>query len=85
MNVKYWACRWFYIRQVEPYVQCDIDQVPVANAMWSKRPGLDGMELVREFLWLINHKRFDRVIVATNFTFRRFQPCKERAHSTFEF
>ena len=25
MNLKYWACRWFYIRQVEPYVQCNID------------------------------------------------------------
>ena len=24
-NVKYWACRWFYIRQVEPYVRCDVD------------------------------------------------------------
>jgi hypothetical protein len=24
-NVKHWNSRWFYIRQVEPYVQCDVD------------------------------------------------------------
>ena len=70
---------------MEPYVQCDIDQVPVANTKWSERLGLDGMEQVRELLRLINHKRFDGVDVAMNFTFRRIQPCKERAHPVFEF
>ena len=34
---------------------------------------------------MINRKRLDRVIVATNFTFRRIQPYKERAHPSFEF
>ena len=69
-NVKYWACRWFYIRQVEPYVQCDIDQALVANAKWSERPDSDGMEQVRELLRLIDRRRFDRVVVATNFMFQ---------------
>ena len=50
--------------------------MPVANSMWSERPGSDGMGKVRELLWLINCKRFDRVIVAMNFTFHRIQPCK---------
>ena len=45
--------------------------MPVANTKWSERPGLDGMEQVRELLWLIDHKRFDGVIVATNFMFHR--------------
>ena len=70
-NVKYWAYIWFYIRQVEPYEKCDVDQVPVANTKWSKRPSPDGMEQVRELLWLIDHRRFDGVIVATNFMFHR--------------
>ena len=43
------------------------------------------MEQVRELLGLINRKRLNGVIVATNFTFRRIQPCKERAHPGFEF
>ena len=84
-NVKYWASKWFYIRQVEPYVACDIDQVPMSNAQWSERPSSNGMEQVRELLGLINQKRLDGVIVATNFTFRRIQPCKERKHPAFEF
>ena len=57
----------------------------VANTRWSERPGLNGMEQVRELLWLIDHRRFDRVIVVMNFTFHRIQPCKERAHSAFEY
>ena len=56
---------------MEPYVQCDVDQVPVANTRWSERPDLNGMEQVRELLRLIDRRRFDGVIVATNFTFHR--------------
>ena len=57
----------------------------MVNTRWSERTSLNGMEQVRELLWLIDCRRFDRVIVATNFMFRRIQPCKERAHPTFEF
>ena len=71
MNVKYWASKWFYIRQVEPYVACDIDQVSVSTTRWSERHSSNGMERMRELLDLINRKRLDRVIVAMNFTFRR--------------
>jgi hypothetical protein len=70
-NVKYWAQRWFYMPQSEQYVACDIDQIPVSNAKWSERPGVNGMEQVRELLALIDRRRLDEVIVATNFTFRR--------------
>lgn len=44
------------------------------------------MEQVRELLLrLINPRRRDGVVVATNFTFCRIQPYKERAHPGYEF
>ena len=59
--------------------------MPVANTRWSERPSPNRMEQVRVLLWLIDRRRFDRVIVVTNFTFRWIQPCKERAHPVFEY
>ena len=59
--------------------------MPVANTRWSERLGPNRMEQVRELLQLINCKRFDRVVVAMNFTFYQIQPCKERAHPAFEY
>ena len=70
-NVKYSASKWFYIRQVVPYVACDVDQIPVSNSKWSERPSSNRMEQVRELLRLIDRRRVDGVIVAMNFTFRR--------------
>ena len=64
---------------------CDVDQIPVSNARGSKRPSTNGMEQVTELLALIDWRRLDGVIVATNFTFRRVQPRKERAHLGYEF
>ena len=64
---------------------CDIDQIPVSNANWSERPGANGMDQVMELLALIDRRRVDGVVVATNFTFRRCQPSKERAHPGYEF
>ena len=71
--------------QGEHYVACDIIQIPVSNARWSERPSVSGMEQVRELLALIDRRRVDGVIVATNFTFRRCRPSKERAHPAYEF
>ena len=70
MNVKYWAQRWFYMPQGEHYVACNIDHIPESNAKWSERLGVNGMEQVTELLALIDRRRVDGVIVATNFTFR---------------
>ena len=61
------------------------DQIPVSNAKWSERPSANGMEQVTELLGLINQRRVDGVVVATNFTFRRCQPNKEREHPGYEF
>jgi hypothetical protein len=43
------------------------------------------MEQVREILQLIDRRRLDDIIMASNFVLRRVQPCKERAHPGFEF
>ena len=48
---------------------CDIDKILVSNAKWSNRPSANGMEQVMELLALIDQRRVDGVIVATNFTF----------------
>lgn len=69
MNVKHLNSRWFYIRQVETYVQCDVDQIPASNMRWSERPISNGMEQVRELQTLLNHKRLDGVVVMSNFIF----------------
>ena len=71
--------------QGDHYVVCDIDQIPVSNARWWEIPSASGMEQVRELLALIDRRRVDGVIVATNFTFQRCQPSKERAHPAYEF
>ena len=57
--------------QVEPYVACNVDQIPVSNARWSERPSINGMEQVTELLALIDRRRLDGVIMATNFIFWR--------------
>jgi hypothetical protein len=57
--------------QVEPYVACDIDQIPMSNAKWSERPNANGTEQVMELLALIDQRRLDGVVVAMNLTFRR--------------
>ena len=56
--------------QGEHYVACGIDQIPVSNAKWSERPGVNGMKQVKELLALIDQRRVDGVIVAMNFTFQ---------------
>ena len=79
-NVKYWNSKWFYIKQVEPFLRCDVDQVSASNRRWSERPNLNGMEQVRELLTFLNRKKLDGVIVVMNFIFWRIQPCKEMVH-----
>ena len=45
--------------QGEHHVACDIDQIPMSNAKWSERPGVNGMEEVKELLILIYQRRVD--------------------------
>lgn len=69
----------------ETFVTCDVDQIPVSNAKCKERPGSNGMEQVREILVLIDRRRLDGLIVASNFILRRVQPSKERAHPGYLF
>jgi hypothetical protein len=67
-SVKYWVQRWFYMPQAQEHViACDVDQIPVSSARWSQRPNVNDMEQVREILQLIDRRRLDGVIVASNF------------------
>ena len=66
-------------------MMCDIDQILVSNARWLERHNPSGMEQARELLVLIDQRRVDGVIVATNFTFWLCQPSKERADPAYEF
>ena len=43
------------------------------------------MEQVRELLGLIKGMKSNGGLVVASFIVRRIQPCKERAHPTFEF
>jgi hypothetical protein len=83
-NVKYWALKWFYIRQVEPYVACDVDQILVSDPRWSERTNSNGIEQVRELLVLINCKGSMESLWQQTSPWR-IQPCKQRAHPEFEF
>jgi hypothetical protein len=40
---------------------------------------------VQELLGLFDRNQIDGPIVATNFIFRRVQPCKERVHLMYEY
>jgi hypothetical protein len=71
--------------QSKRFVACDIDQIPLSNTRWSERTAANEMDQVRELLALIDRRRLDGVIVASNFVFWRVQPSKERTHPGFEF
>ena len=43
------------------------------------------MEQVKELLELIRGMKMNSVVVAVSFIVRRVQPCKERAHPSFDF
>ena len=58
-DMKYWAQRWFYKPQGEHHVACDIDQIPMSNAKWLKRPSVNGIEQVKDLLTLIDRGRVD--------------------------
>ena len=52
---------------------------------WSERPSSADIEQVRELLGLIKGMKMNDELVASSFIVRRFQPCKERAHTGFDF
>ena len=84
-SLKGWNARWFYMKQSHPAVRCDVDHILESQKSWSKMPSSADMEQVRELLNLIKGVKTNDGWVAASFIVHRVQPCKERAHPTFEF
>ena len=66
-------------------IRCDVHHIPVNHSSWLERPNNADMEQVMELLDLINGVELRGELVAASFIVRRIQPCKERAHPTFDY
>ena len=84
-SLKGWNARWFYMKQTDSAVRCDIDQISENQRSWSKKPTSADMEQMKELLELIRGMKMSIVVVAVNFILRHVQPYKERAHAGFDF
>ena len=84
-SLKGWNTRWFYMKQSHPAIRCDVDHVSENQRSWSDRPSSADMEQVRELLGLIKGMNMNDGLVVMSFIVHHVQPCKERAHTGFEF
>ena len=84
-SLKGWNARWFYMKQSHPAIRCNVDHISESQKSWSKKPSSADIKQVRELLGLIKGMKMNDGLVAASFIVRRVQPCKERAHPTFEF
>jgi len=84
-SLKGWNARWFYIKQSHPVIRCDVHHIPESQSSWSERPNSIDMEQVKELLDLIQGVELRGELVAASFIVRRVQPCKERAHPSFDY
>jgi len=73
------------MRQSHPAIRCDTDHVPKNQRSWSEMPRSADMEQVKELLSIIQGLKTNGGLVALSFIARRVQPCKVRAHPSFEF
>ena len=73
------------MKQSDPAIRCDVDQIMENQRSWSEKSTSADMEQVKELLELIGGMKMSGVVVAVNFILRRVQPCKERAHACFDF
>ena len=70
-SLKGWNTRWFYMKQSDPVVRCDIDQILENQRSWSEKPTSADMEQVKELLELIRGMKMSGVVVAVNFIMHR--------------
>jgi hypothetical protein len=85
-SMRDWYHKWFYMQQEqEPFVACDVSQIPKQHESWSVRPTCVEMEQVQDLLGLFDRNQIDGPIVTTNLIFRQVQPCKERVHLMYEY
>ena len=73
------------MKQSDPAIRCDVDQILENQRSWSKKPTSANMEQVKELLELMRGMKMSGVVVVVNFILRRIQPYKERAHPGFDF
>ena len=87
LNTSLKGCNtmWFYMKQSDPAIQCDVDQIPENQRSWSEKLNSADMEQVKELLELMRGMKMSGVVVVVTFILRRVQPCKERAHAGFDF
>ena len=84
-SLKGWNARWFYIKQSHPMIRCDVHHILVNHSNWSERPNNAEMEQVMELLDLIKGIELRGELVVASFIVQHIQPCKERAHPTFDY
>ena len=84
-SLKGWNARWFYMKQSHPAIRCDVDQVLENQRSWSEKPSIADIEQVEELLGLIKGVKMNGALVAASFIVGHVQPCKERAHTGFDF
>jgi hypothetical protein len=78
--------KWFYVQQEqEPFIACDVAQIPEQQESWSARPTSAEMVQVKELLGMFDRSQLDRPTVALNFICRQVQPCKEWVHPLYEY
>ena len=73
------------MKQSHPAVRCDADHISESQKSWSEMPTSADMEQVRQLLGLIKGVNTNGGLVAVSFIVHRVQPCKERAHTTYDF
>jgi hypothetical protein len=85
-STRDWYKKWFYVQQEqEPFIACDVAQIPEQQESWSARPSSAKMVQVEVLLGMFDRNRLDGPMVALNFIYRRVQPCKERVHPLYEY
>ena len=75
-------CKSIYAR---PTIRCDVHHISENQKSWSEKPNSADMEQVRELLGLIKGVEISDKLVAASFIVRQIQPCKERAHLSFDY
>jgi hypothetical protein len=85
-STRDWYKKWLYVHQEqEPFVACDVAQIPKQQESWSARPSSAEMVQVEELLWMFDRNRLDGPTMALNFICRQVQPSKERVHLLYEY
>ena len=69
-SLKGWNARWFYMKQTDSAVRCDVDQILENQRSWLEKPTSTDMEQVKELLELMRGMKMSRVVVAVNFILR---------------